>query len=222
MAVSLQDVDYEDDELSEAETGTILSDISCDDASVNNEEILNVEENDDVISPGMHLRVLNAAASLPLHMFKTVMEQAQFTENHVSGLLLQGYNCLENAIRGRQIDVLGYFLSTRDDFEHHILFPALHKGVLYNLEPYAILIVHKLANSGYYDAEVSTGWLQLMVDALDQKWDMDVILGIWVKMNDINVKLRFCEHVIDCELYNVVEKMREVDENFLRSMSRHS
>ncbi|KAJ3329922.1 hypothetical protein HDU76_006870 [Blyttiomyces sp. JEL0837] len=148
--------------------------------------------------------ILNAASSLPFHLFKTVMDQGQYTEDAIVDLLRKDCGCLKIAIAANQIEVFDYLWSLQNTFESEDLYSFLHTAVLYNRERFEGLIIQSIPHMGDDDGS-GTDWFELLVDMFRKKWGM--VLDVWIKMND-DVRRRFTGYVLANGLADVLEDIK--------------
>ncbi|KAJ3329921.1 hypothetical protein HDU76_006869 [Blyttiomyces sp. JEL0837] len=152
--------------------------------------------------------ILKAASSLPFYLFKKIMEQGQYTKQDISDLLLTKYDNLKIPIQANQMEVFEYLWAAQEDsFDYEFLYSGLYFAVSYNRQRFGALIVKSIHPIMEEYRGSSTAWFQLLVDMLGNDWDLDLVLGTWVKMSD-DVKKRFYEYVVVNELFNVLDAMK--------------
>ncbi|KAJ3329923.1 hypothetical protein HDU76_006871 [Blyttiomyces sp. JEL0837] len=149
--------------------------------------------------------IINAASSLPFHLFNMVIDQGQYTTQSISEVVLKNYECLEIAIRANQLEVFEYLWSFRDTFEYDVLYSALHTAVLYNRTQFVGLIVKSIdkMDEGYDRGGV---WYDLLVNMVKKNWNLDFVKGVWVKMKP-GVMAKFYKYVVDNGVVDVINAL---------------
>ncbi|KAJ3284766.1 hypothetical protein HDU76_008245 [Blyttiomyces sp. JEL0837] len=155
--------------------------------------------------------ILNAASSLPFHLFSMVIDQGQYTTQAISELMLKDYECIFLAIRANQLEVVEYLWSFRDTCDYEVLYKALYTAILYNRRRFGGLIVNVIPKMDE-DYKHEAVWNQMLEDMVRKNWDLNLVVGVWTKMNR-GVKSDFLEYVVDNGVINVVNALTSVEEN---------
>ncbi|KAJ3318811.1 hypothetical protein HDU76_000713 [Blyttiomyces sp. JEL0837] len=149
-----------------------------------------------VLRPGLTKAVLVAATSLPVSMFRQVMEQCCFSLDVLDSDVIS--EAFTNAIEGFQLETLRLILTTRTSYQPKELLPALDAAIACDSEVcgYEILKHLTVGSVEYGNA----------VKALDNNCSVGLILHIW-RLLESESRWKFFDLAAEKERWDIVRGM---------------